>query len=214
MAATNHPISLDKSASAVHKTTRFSKFSFKYPLASLWPGGTKRHNGIAVDDAVVVEENGERSEESDANVSNRGPKDGNGNWVLKILHVRSMCTEHGKSGVQKSGEEEKESNETGCASCDCDENAAAAAANVDDDDREESDVCRVDDGDDEIEFDRNSFSRMLRRVSLAEAKLYAQMSYLGNLAYSIPNIKVLFYMIFCLSTYTRFVHLMIQGIMS
>lgn len=190
MAAANHPISLDKGASAVHKTTSFSKFSFKYPLGSLRPGGAKKHNGIAVDDAVVVEENGERSQESEANVSNSGSEDGNGNWVLKILHVRSMCTEQGKSGAVKSGEEEKESNETGYASCDGDENAAAAAAaNVDDGDPEESDVCRVDDGDDEIEFDRNSFSRMLRRVSLAEAKLYAQMSYLGNLAYSIPNIK-------------------------
>nr|GMD68887.1 phospholipase A1 PLIP2, chloroplastic isoform X2 [Ipomoea batatas] len=54
---------------------------------------------------------------------------------------------------------------------------------------EESDVCAVDDDDDKIDFDRDSFSKLLCRVSLNEAKLYRQMSYLGNLAYSIPQIK-------------------------
>nr|GMD12108.1 phospholipase A1 PLIP2, chloroplastic isoform X2 [Ipomoea batatas] len=51
------------------------------------------------------------------------------------------------------------------------------------------DVCAVDDDDGNIEFDRNSFSKLLRRVSLAEARLYAQMAHLGSLAYSIPQIK-------------------------
>ncbi|CBI36930.3 unnamed protein product, partial [Vitis vinifera] len=53
------------------------------------------------------------------------------------------------------------------------------------------DGCRVDDEEEkkEVQFDRDSFSRLLRRVSLPEAKLYAQMSYLGNLAYTIPRIK-------------------------
>ncbi|PWA41595.1 Lipase, class 3 [Artemisia annua] len=46
-----------------------------------------------------------------------------------------------------------------------------------------------DDESEEIEFDRDSFSKLLKRVSLAEARLYAQMSYLGSLAYSIPKIK-------------------------
>ncbi|OMO82082.1 hypothetical protein COLO4_23255 [Corchorus olitorius] len=55
---------------------------------------------------------------------------------------------------------------------------------------------RVEDYDDdeneekEIEIDKHTFSKMLRKVSLAEAKLYAQMSYLGSLAYAIPKIKV------------------------
>lgn len=39
-------------------------------------------------------------------------------------------------------------------------------------------------------FDGSMFLRYLKRVSLGEAKLYAQLSYLGNLAYSIRNIKV------------------------
>ena len=49
-------------------------------------------------------------------------------------------------------------------------------------------VC--DDDEKKIEIDKRSFMEMLRRVTLAEARLYAQMSYLGSLAYSIPQIKV------------------------
>ncbi|KAL8207939.1 hypothetical protein R6Q57_007351 [Mikania cordata] len=57
-------------------------------------------------------------------------------------------------------------------------------------DEQECDVCRVDDDDDgQIGFDKSSFSKLLKRVSLAEARLYARMSYLGSLAYSIPQIK-------------------------
>ncbi|KAG9154192.1 hypothetical protein Leryth_000657 [Lithospermum erythrorhizon] len=60
----------------------------------------------------------------------------------------------------------------------------------DDDDDEDDDNDGDDDGNvEKIEFDRKSFSRLLKRVSLAEARLYAQMSYLGDLAYSIPQIK-------------------------
>ncbi|XP_076892974.1 phospholipase A1 PLIP2, chloroplastic-like [Bidens hawaiensis] len=52
------------------------------------------------------------------------------------------------------------------------------------------DQCRVDDDeDDRIEFDKMRFLKMLRRVSLAEARVYLKLSYLGTLAYSIPKIK-------------------------
>ncbi|XP_047308321.1 phospholipase A1 PLIP2, chloroplastic-like [Impatiens glandulifera] len=51
----------------------------------------------------------------------------------------------------------------------------------------ECEFCMI--NDDEEEFDRASFSKLLRRVSLSEARLYAQMAYLGHLTYSIPNIK-------------------------
>ena len=58
----------------------------------------------------------------------------------------------------------------------------------------ECDACGVEEDDDsgdaeEAEFDKDSFSRMLRRVSLSEARLYAQMSHLGNLAYDISKTK-------------------------
>ncbi|KAI5424938.1 variant 4, partial [Lathyrus oleraceus] len=59
----------------------------------------------------------------------------------------------------------------------------------DDNDEEECDICSVDEDEEEVWFDRESFSRMLRRVTLVEARMYAHMCHLGNLAYSIPNIK-------------------------
>ncbi|CAK8544393.1 unnamed protein product [Lathyrus sativus] len=59
----------------------------------------------------------------------------------------------------------------------------------DDDDDDECDSCSVDEDEDEVWFDRELFSRMLRRVTLVEARMYAHMCQLGNLAYSIPNIK-------------------------
>ncbi|KAL5060642.1 hypothetical protein RYX36_032246 [Vicia faba] len=59
----------------------------------------------------------------------------------------------------------------------------------DDDDEEDCGVCSVDEDQDEVSFDRESFSRMLRRVTLVEARMYAHLCHLGNLAYSIPNIK-------------------------
>lgn len=43
---------------------------------------------------------------------------------------------------------------------------------------------------DEVEIHKDSFSKLLRRVSLTEARLYERLSALGNLAYRIPKIKV------------------------
>ncbi|WCJ22297.1 alpha/beta-Hydrolases superfamily protein [Euphorbia peplus] len=150
------------------KSSQPSKFSFRYPLQSLWPGGGKsnRFNGSAVDDAVLVEERGRVDD-----VESRTEGD-NENWVLKILHVRSLWKDD-HQGHNRNSE--------------CHD----VAANSEEDDDEECDSCRVEDDDEEerIEFDRVSFSRLLRKASLAEAKLYAQISYLGNLAYSIPKMK-------------------------
>lgn len=42
---------------------------------------------------------------------------------------------------------------------------------------------------DEVEIHKDSFSKLLRRVSLTEARLYERLSVLGNLAYRIPEIK-------------------------
>lgn len=141
-------------------------FTFRHPLRSLWPGGKNRYEpAIAVDDAVLVEEKDgiEESEEEGRNE----------NWVFKILHVRSLWKEEEKHGdlVEELGVKLEEDGrncggeiEEGCDVCDYDE-------------------------DEKIEFDKESFSKLLRKVPLAEARLYAQMSYLGSLAYSISQIK-------------------------
>ncbi|KAK1279172.1 hypothetical protein QJS04_geneDACA007122 [Acorus gramineus] len=87
---------------------------------------------------------------------------GRGNWVLKILRVGSIWAGRGK-GVVLEGEEEEEVEETigrsGCCGGDG------------------SEGCDVGE-EEEMEFDRDSFSKLLRRVSLVEAKLYAKLSYL------------------------------------
>lgn len=88
---------------------------------------------------------------------------GNENWVSKVLRFNSL----------RKGQEMRAKLEEKVENC------------VEED--EECDVCAVDD--EEIEFDRESFSKLLRKVPLAESRLYAQLSYLGSLAYCIPQIK-------------------------
>lgn len=156
--------------------TPFSRFSFKYPLKSLWPGpgagggrgptyngnGNGNGNGMALHDAVPLDV--EEARES-------------GNWVLKILHVRSLWGGGGGGGEQAEQpppvDQPAAINDTRTSDCDCDCD----------------DGCRIEQ-DQDLHFDKDSFSRFLRKVSLAEARLYAQMSYLGSLAYSIPKIQV------------------------
>ena len=172
-------------------TTAFFRFSFRYSLKSLWPGGgagnNKRYNGMAVDDAVLVENNnGEARIVNEENVNGGGEMNGtsegrNRNRVSRILDVKSLWREDGEEekSVDKEGEAEEENN----------------GNDVVNEEEEICEFCRVDDDDDEkekkvIDIDKHSFSKMLKRVSLAEAKLYAQMCYLGSLAYAIPEIKV------------------------
>ncbi|XP_020226496.1 phospholipase A1 PLIP2, chloroplastic [Cajanus cajan] len=154
----------------------FSRVSFRNPLESLWPRWNTRYKGLALDDAVLAE-NGEGKEA----VRDDGVADGterrSENWVSKIWHVKSAW--EGKQSCEE-------------------EVAVRDQTNDDNEGGEEAEVCECDGGcwvheekgdEEEPQFDRDSFSRMLRRVSLAEARLYAQMSHLGSLAYDIPNIK-------------------------
>ncbi|CAA2981368.1 uncharacterized protein LOC111406815 [Olea europaea subsp. europaea] len=160
-------------------------FTFKDPLRSLWTGGKNRcEPAIAVDDAVFVEEKEEIKR------GRREKEVQRGNWVFKILRLRSLLKEvderEGKFVEEirtKLEEEEKIGGQNGNYN-DYKENGDCCEGN------EGCDVCGIDEENEEkFEFDRESFSKMLRKVTLAEARLYAQMSYLANLAYSIPQIK-------------------------
>ncbi|KAB2017253.1 hypothetical protein ES319_D08G149500v1 [Gossypium barbadense] len=154
----------------------FSMLSCRYTLKSLWPSGSggrkyARYSGTAVDDTVLLEKgNGEEMKVNGGEMN--GTLEGrNGNWVMKILDVKSLW----KEDAGKEGEEAEEGNN---------ENGV-----VDGEERM-CECCRACDDENEIkEIDKHSFSKMLKRVSLADAKLYAQMSYLGCLAYVIPRIK-------------------------
>ncbi|KAH9608871.1 hypothetical protein KSS87_002360 [Heliosperma pusillum] len=151
--------------------------SFNYPFKSLFFGGSKQvrsNKGVALDDAVLMEER-----END--VGNSGEFRGqNGNWVLKILHVRSLWEEEREGDQGQDGN----LNVSTSSSSSC-ENGGSC------DDDDVCDGCRVIDDDDENveKFDRDSFVKLLKKVSLSQAKLYAKLSYLGNLAYDIPRIK-------------------------
>ncbi|CAJ1969889.1 unnamed protein product [Sphenostylis stenocarpa] len=154
----------------------FSRFSFRYPLESLWPrGNSSRHKGLALDDAVLADNAEAKAFRDDG--EGDGTDRQTGNWVLKILHVKSVWEGKQRDEKEVAGGDETQTNYDEEELCECD------ACGVEDDDVDgEVDA-------DEAQFDRSSFSRMLRRVSLADARLYAQMSHLGNLAYDIPKIK-------------------------
>uniref|UniRef100_A0A803M7L1 Fungal lipase-type domain-containing protein n=1 Tax=Chenopodium quinoa TaxID=63459 RepID=A0A803M7L1_CHEQI len=119
-AATN-AISVDKTASSSSSSSKFA--AFNYPFKSLFFGGERkqRSKGVALDDAVLMEEE-------------------------DILHVRSLWSSPEKQG--KDDVEERENEEEG-------QNGNFTSCS------------NSDEG----------------------SKLYAQMSYLGSLAYCIPSIK-------------------------
>ncbi|XP_022770846.1 uncharacterized protein LOC111314086 isoform X2 [Durio zibethinus] len=177
-------------AAAPPQKTAFSRFSFRFPLKSLWPGGgdgnSKRYNGMAVDDAVLVENNnGEARKVNKGNV-NGGEMNGtsdrrNGNWVFNVIPSWRK-EEQEKKSIDEEGEAEEENNGNGVVN---EEEEICELCSVDDDDDDDDDENEKK----EIETDKHSFSKMLKRVTLAEARFYAQMSYLGSLAYAIREIK-------------------------
>ncbi|KAL1216198.1 Phospholipase A1 PLIP3 [Cardamine amara subsp. amara] len=134
------------------------------PLASRWVSRLrigKRDKGTLRDDAVLLER-----------------EDRNGNWVLKILEVGSIWKgKRQRSGGSGEEEEEEEEEEEVTESKIC----------------EECDFCKINDDDDEekeeMVIDREEFSEMLRKIPVEDAQMFAKLSFLGNLAYSIPKIK-------------------------
>ncbi|XP_008781074.1 phospholipase A1 PLIP2, chloroplastic [Phoenix dactylifera] len=175
--------------SAVETTAVPSQQSYLFPrpLRRLWPGAGG--GGLeAGREEIVVEEKTGGEEEAVAEAAAAAVNRRRGNWVLNILRVRSLWAEEGEGErmVEEREEEEKV--------MDGDDPAVAA---VDEGDRcvgcggaDDSEGCVVGEGNEEpMVFDRESFSRLLRKVSLAEVEIYAKMSYLGNLAYIIPKMK-------------------------
>ncbi|GLT44929.1 hypothetical protein SLA2020_188020 [Shorea laevis] len=111
--------SVDKSAVAPPpQKVSSSRFSFRYPLKSLWlgersgggggGGDEERYNGIAIEDAVVVGNKEERKAvEEMENIGEIASQEGqNENRVLKILRVKSLWRE--KQGRSAGGEAEND----------------------------------------------------------------------------------------------------------
>ncbi|KAI3980695.1 hypothetical protein MKX01_025260 [Papaver californicum] len=157
-----------------------SRFSFTRPLLkSLWLSSNVENR--------EEEEEEERTEAMDNNggkvEGNTGEEENEMNrtsWVLKILHAQSVWKEEedNENGIDVFGRENDQrvvvDDENDCSLCN------------------DEDVCEVDEEDgnnEKVEFNKDSFSKLLQKVSLAEAQALAKISYLGNLAYSIPKIK-------------------------
>ncbi|CAG7867672.1 hypothetical protein HID58_037014 [Brassica napus] len=158
-------------------------FSFKLPLTPFWSRGggiasrRRSSSGLALDDAVLVDSGDSRTpiaEETPAVEMETGRR--NGSWVLKILDVQSLWRDGEVQEEEDDDEDEEEEEEE-----DGERNDAVSP--------EEDGGCDVCYEENKFKLDRDSFSKLLKRVSLPESKLYAQMSYLGNLAYSISKIK-------------------------
>ncbi|CAH2039099.1 unnamed protein product [Thlaspi arvense] len=161
-------------------------FSFKHPLTPFWSRGggiaSRRRSRLALEDAVLVDSGDSRkpiAEETSAVEMETERR--NGSWVLKILNVQSMWRDREEEEDDEDEDEDDEEEE---------EEIDDAVLSEDDGG---CDVCSIleddVDKDNKFQLDRESFSKLLKRVSLPESKLYAQMSYLGNLAYSISKIK-------------------------
>lgn len=170
-------------------------------MKSLWFGssgaGDHGHGGITLSDTVLVED-GEESNGAEAGISNDDETslavDGrNGNWISNVLHLR---TGRQKQGINCSNGELLEMTEKGLLidhHNDSGEDPGGEDSDYVEEEEEEEwcDACRVDfDGEEEVEMDKETFSKFLQRVSLDQAKVYDKMAYLGNLSYAVSDIKV------------------------
>lgn len=138
----------------------------------------------------------ERNNKEEAEASNADNNQGSlhstsserGNWIMRILELRSFWKDRRKSGSgaaiepcdsqkQKQGSscEDLESSNNSCGCCHADGSALSSPV---------LEVPRID-----VKHDRNSFSRFLHPVSLSDIRFYGRFSYLCNRAYSIPEIK-------------------------
>lgn len=153
-------------------TLRFTR-GLPPPPAVSSPSGHHHHHLPAVHVSASAVPRADPSEVASVDARRKG------NWVLKILRVNSLWAKG----------REKEKDVSGVLVSEPDAGADAGADTC----VGCSDVCPVDDPELEEEksasFDRSSFSRLLRRVSMVELEVYAKMSYLGFMAYHIPKIK-------------------------
>ncbi|XP_047055324.1 phospholipase A1 PLIP2, chloroplastic-like [Lolium rigidum] len=134
-------------------------------LPRLWPRGERQGGG---------EEAGARPDAAEDRKQ--------GNWVLQMLRVQPRWVDAADAeaggGGGRGRQEDEDPDVVGgerCASC-------GGGG------EEEGCPVGTDQYDGEV-FDRASFSRLLRKVSIDDAKEYSRMSYLCNIAYMIPKIQ-------------------------
>ncbi|CAM0880715.1 unnamed protein product [Alopecurus aequalis] len=137
-------------------------------LPRMWPRGDRKGAPSGGEEAGTRPEAEERKQ---------------GNWVLQMLRVQRRWVdeadaEAGGGGGGGRGQEDEAPGVVG------DERCASCGGGGE----EEGCAVGTDEWDGEV-FDRASFSRLLRKVSIEDAKEYSRMSYLCNIAYMIPKIQ-------------------------
>lgn len=95
------------------------------------------------------------------------------NWIRRLVELKRNWIEKQKNDDAEIPEDNLENSGEDC----------------------EEEGCEVDyeddnDAADEMNVDRESFSRLLRRVSWSDSKLFSKLAFLCNMAYVIPEIKV------------------------
>ncbi|KAH0726565.1 hypothetical protein KY290_004079 [Solanum tuberosum] len=94
------------------------------------------------------------------------------NWIRRLMELKRNWIEKQKDDDAEIREDNLENSGEDCEEEGCE---------VDyEDDNEEAD---------EMNIDRESFSRLLRRVSWSDSKLFSKLAFLCNMAYVIPEIK-------------------------
>lgn len=96
------------------------------------------------------------------------------NWIRRLMELKRNWIEKQKDDDAEIREDNLENSGEDCEEEGCE---------VDyEDDNEEAD---------EMNIDRESFSRLLRRVSWSDSKLFSKLAFLCNMAYVIPEIKAM-----------------------
>ncbi|RZS12874.1 hypothetical protein BHM03_00044386 [Ensete ventricosum] len=162
--------------------SRSSRQSYVFPLRMmrLWPGG--RGGGLmekgSEEAGAEDEEKREEAEEDEEAEEGAVVGEKRGNWVQNILRVGSIWPRKEEAAATENREEEAAVVEEGdvCVGAGCAHGLEGCVVGGEEAER--------------MAFDRESFSRLLRRVTLAEARLFGKMAYLCSLAYITPKIKV------------------------
>ncbi|CAL9131844.1 unnamed protein product [Musa acuminata var. zebrina] len=157
-----------------------SRQSYVFPLRMmrLWPGGRGGLMEKGSEEAGAEdEEKREEAEEDEEAEEGAVLGEKRGNWVQNILRVGSIWPRKEAAAATDNREEEAAAVEEGdvCVGAGCAHGFEGCVVGGEEAER--------------MAFDRESFSRLLRRVTLAEARLFGKMAYLCSLAYITPNIK-------------------------
>ncbi|XP_078439055.1 phospholipase A1 PLIP2, chloroplastic-like isoform X2 [Wolffia australiana] len=149
-----------------------------HPLKRIWPaeGGREEETRSEILPALAEEEEADKEPKRDQTEEDRE------NWVMKILRVRSVLPADDRRPRARITVERPSD---GAELLDDGDRCVACG------DSDDSDVCFVGEEEDEEEtkFDRESFSKLLRRVPLSELRLFLKLSDIGSIAYVISKLN-------------------------